>query len=84
MARVLGTYMPKERNYTVIIPVKKRKLVKSPNATKYALSALKDFKRFAMISVTEYEELRTQVRKAKSDDEVSSIMCKLRHRIYKR
>lgn len=48
-----------------------------------AKNALKDFYSFHMISTEEYRSLKKQINKAKSDDEISGIMCRLRKRMYR-
>ena len=78
----LGVYSPKDGNYTQVIP-KQKKYTKSEEQTERSLKALKDFHDFRLITDDEYRELRKQIRNAKSDDEVSVIMCKVRKQMYK-
>lgn len=78
----LGVYSPKDGNYTQVIP-KEKKYTKSEEQTERSLKALKDFHDFKLIKDEEYKELRKRIKNAKSDDEVSVIMCNVRKKMYK-
>ena len=49
---------------------------------KRALQTLHDYKHWSMIDETEYKKIKKQIKSANNDDEISGIMCRLRHRIY--
>ena len=50
--------------------------------TTRALQTLNDYRRWSLVSESEYKRVKRQIKDACSDDEVSGIMCRLRHRIY--
>lgn len=77
----LGTYSPRDANYTLIYPreVKRRK---TDRATNNALSALKDFYKLNLIKENDYKSLKHEISVAKTDDAVSLIMSRLRMKIY--
>lgn len=76
-----GVYSPKDGNYTQVIPTEK-KYKKSEEETERTLKALKDFHNYGLIKDADYKLLRKQIRNAKSDDEVSVIMCNVRKKMW--
>lgn len=76
-----GVYSPKDRNYTQVIPTEK-KYIKSEEQTEKSLKALKDFHDFGLIKDEDYKLLRKRIKTAKSDNEVSSIMCNVRKKMW--
>lgn len=47
-----------------------------------ALEMARDYHRYNMLSATELVETEEKINSATSDDEISGIMCRLRHKAY--
>ena len=76
-----GFHKPKDGNYMTIFPVKQKKSM-SPDYKRQAINALRDYKYFALISNDEYKDLKSKIKDAKTDDDVSLIMNKVRRQVY--
>ena len=55
---------------------------KTTNYETSALSALNDYKHYRQITDTEYKRLRKEIVSAPHDDAISSIMTRLRKKVY--
>lgn len=61
---------------------KERKRTLSDEYVHDALVALKDYKHWGIINRAEYCSLKSQIKRAESDDAVANIMTRLRHKVY--
>ena len=48
-----------------------------------ALETLRDYKHWSLIKEDDHAKIKRQIKSAKTNDEISGIMCRLRHRIYR-
>lgn len=76
-----GFHSPKDGNYMVIFP-KKRKKNNSPEYKTQAINTLGDYKHWGLLSNEEHKDLKRKIEDAEADDDVSLIMNKVRRKVY--
>ena len=75
----MAVVIKKDYQGTICSPVFKRK--RTSDCEKDAIDMLKVYRDFNKISKEMFQEIKKEIQKADSDDKISNIMCKLRHKI---
>ena len=60
-------------------PAPQRK--RTADCEKDALDMLEVYRDFKKITVEEFQTVKSEIKNAKSDDAISGIMCRIRHRV---